>query len=165
MNFIINIIENKKSKYIIWSLWAILGIVIIINSIFTNKLEFNSYYMIIVHILAIYWFIFISNYILKENINNFKLIILDSRIFFLIALILLSYTPFYIILENKELAEKLSIYAYYFLVIWVIYELILSKFQNKIEAFKNEIENNKKVKQREKERKEKLAWKRKQKKK
>jgi len=49
---------------------------------------------------------------------------LDARFMFLIALNLLFITPFYIILNKKDIAENYSIYAYYYLVIWVILSLI-----------------------------------------
>jgi hypothetical protein len=165
MNFIFQLSENKKTKILIWILSVILLVIIILNSFYPRKITFNNYYMILTHIIAIYWFIHIFKFIFNENSNSFKISLLDSRIFFLIALALLFYTPFYILLENKKTAENLSIYAYSFLVIWVIYEIILSKFENKINALQSSALANKKVKERKKERKEKLAWKRKLKKK
>jgi hypothetical protein len=165
MNFIFKLSENKKTKILIWILSVILLVIIILNSFYPRKITFNNYYMILTHIIAIYWFIHIFKFIFNENSNSFKISLLDSRVFFLIAITFLFYTPFYIILENKKTAESLSIYAYYFLVIWVIYEIVLSKFSNKINALKSSIIANKKVKQKTKERKAKLIWKRKQKKK
>lgn len=49
---------------------------------------------------------------------------IDERFYFLISLIILIFVPLELILENKELAEKLSIYVYYFLCIWVIISII-----------------------------------------
>lgn len=159
MNFVLNIINSKKTQIFIWIISVILLIIIILNSIYPQKIEFNNYYMIITHIIALYWFIQIINLIYNENWNQFKYIFLDSRIFFLIALLFLFYTPFYLILENKKIAEELSIYAYYFLVIWVIYEIVLSKFEKKINSIKQIAINNKTNTEKKKDRLEKLALK------
>jgi hypothetical protein len=144
---LLEIIKKNKIDTFISILSSILLIIIILNSFYPRQIEFNKYYMIIVSIIALYWFINIGNYIHKENWEIIKYTLLDSRIFFLIALIFLFYTPFYIILEDKRLAEKLSIYAYYFLVLWVIYEIVLSKFNTKIESNKNIEIHNKQLKE------------------
>jgi len=47
----------------------------------------------------------------------------DSRISFFMALMILVYIPIYLIMWEKDFAEKMSIYAYYFLIIWVVVEL------------------------------------------
>ncbi len=48
---------------------------------------------------------------------------LDTRFSFLISLVLLVYTPFLIFFKDNKLAESFSIYAYYFLIIWVLLEI------------------------------------------
>ncbi len=53
----------------------------------------------------------------------------DSRYFFLIALFLLIYTPIFIYFKDQKIAENLSIYAYYALIFWVVYEIILYRFK------------------------------------
>ena len=44
----------------------------------------------------------------------------DARIFFAIALLLLLYVIYFLMIQNSLMAEKLSIYVYYFLVAWVV---------------------------------------------
>jgi hypothetical protein len=164
MNIVMNIIDNKKTYIFIWFISAILFAIIVWNSIYPKEIEFHNYYMIITHILALFIFLKILKIILAENWNTFKFIFLDSRTFFLIALMFLYYTPFYIILKDVKIAEQLSIYAYYFLVLWVIYEIILSKFENKVNSIKHIAISNMENLEKKKERLEKLEQKKKEKK-
>lgn len=48
------------------------------------------------------------------------LFLLDSRFIYYIALVLLIFVVGFIIIDNKFVAEKLSIISYYYLVLWVI---------------------------------------------
>ena len=49
---------------------------------------------------------------------------IDSRFLILPALILLGYLPFLLIGAQKELAEKIAVYVYYFLVVGVVLQII-----------------------------------------
>lgn len=64
------------------------------------------------------------------------LFLVDSRLSFFIAFIFLSFTPMYLIIWNTAKAEILSIYAYYFLVIWVILSIVESIFDKKEQNLK-----------------------------
>lgn len=63
------------------------------------------------------------------------LFVFESRLPFLIALILLSYCPIFLITNNNANAELFAVYTYYFLCIWVITQILEFKF--------NEIKSNK----------------------
>lgn len=159
----LDFIKNNKINSLVWLIWWILFLIIILNSFFPEKIEFHNYHIILVHITIFSLIYKIWIYILTVNENNIKIALLDSRLYFLIAIILFIHTPFYLILEKKEIAENLSIYAYHLLILWVIYEIILSKFDNKIQSIKNSIKSSNIIKERNKERKQKLSWKRKKK--
>jgi len=114
------------------------------NMFYTKNKNVNI--LIKIWILIIIWILLF----IKLNLLNFLIIFfiiasillnIDSRISFLIALILLIYTVFYIsIWNNKEIAEKLSIYAYYFLIIWVWLEIFSNSNLN-IDMFKKNIKD------------------------
>jgi len=76
---------------------------------------------------------------------------IDSRFLILPAILLLGYCPFLLIAKNNTLAENIAIYAYYFLVVGVLIQIIenfrnkeiklnftetLSKISKKINSFK-----------------------------
>jgi hypothetical protein len=92
----------------------------------------NFYLRIFIFSLITFFLIFfnisIINFLILIFILFSFLFNLDSRITFLIALILLFYTVYSIWIWNKKLAETFSIYAYYFLIIWVFQEIIISLF-------------------------------------
>jgi len=85
----------------------------------------------------IYWisplvlfFVYKTHLYINKTKEKYKFkFIFDSRYFFLIALVLLIYTPIYLYFNDKKIAEQLSIYAYYFLVMGVIYEIIIWNFK------------------------------------
>ena len=117
----INIFQNKK--YLIS--FVIYSVIIY----FLSFIELKTKVLAIISPLVLYFIYNIYNYIQQDK-TKFKLnFLIDSRYFFLIALVLLIYTPIYIYFKDQKFAETLSIYAYYFLVIWVVYEIISSKFQ------------------------------------
>lgn len=100
------IIKNIKNIFVwIWNYKKILIFLIILSGIYLWNQE-NIYHFFI------WGFFFTSIYFS-----------LDSRLSFLFALFLLLWVPLFLILEKKETAEIYSIYAYYFLVIWVIVSL------------------------------------------
>ncbi len=53
---------------------------------------------------------------------------LDSRISFLVSLVLFLYIAVFLLLGNEIASEKLSIYAYYFLIIGVVVQICESVF-------------------------------------
>lgn len=115
---------NKKYKKII-----IVYFVYIIFILLLSFIELKTKILSIMTPLIVYFVYYIHNYI-KQTKTIYKYnFLIDSRYFFLIALILLIYTPIFIYFKDQKIAENLSIYAYYFLVIWVIYELITQKFE------------------------------------
>lgn len=118
----INIAKNINKLIYTYILY-----IIIIFFFFSEKLETQILFIITPLIIYISYKIhlYINDTSEKYKIN----FLIDSRYLFLIALILLIYTPIHLYFENKELAEELSIYSYYFLVIWVFYEIIISKFK------------------------------------
>lgn len=153
---------KKTDFYIFWKIKDIVtkySIKIVKNFVFGKIISFikfilNSIYnyrKIIFWIGLFYWIYVISG----DNLFNLLTLAflvysiylkIDSRVSFFIALILLIITPLLLILEKKELAESYSVYAYYFLVIWVvisIYENINLKFGilNKIVLFFNKVKN------------------------
>ncbi len=81
-----------------------------------------KYITVLIYIILTYKFIEYN--ILSEIIIGYilfcLLFLVDSRISFLIALCFLSFVPVYLIIWDNTKAENLSIYAYYFLIIWVI---------------------------------------------
>lgn len=56
---------------------------------------------------------------------------LDSRIAFFWALLIFFYIPIYLIAGNSIVAESLSIYAYYFLIIGVVVQIQQALFSKK----------------------------------
>ena len=53
---------------------------------------------------------------------------LDSRVSFLVSLVLFLYIAVFLLLGNDVASEKLSIYAYYFLIIGVVVQICESVF-------------------------------------
>jgi len=85
----------------------------------------KSLIFIIIWVL-LYSYLSLINYLITLFIVFSIIFINDWRISFLIALLLLLYTVFHITIWDKKLAEQFSIYAYYFLVIWVWIEILSS---------------------------------------
>lgn len=94
-----------------------------------------KYLIIIIYILISYKFFdyLIINKIIFWYILFSILFVIDSRISFAIALIFLSFSPIYLIIWQNNIAENLSIYAYYFLVIWVFTSIIESIIIKKLD--------------------------------
>lgn len=127
LNFLKNKLDFIKKIKFKKTLWIYIIYSIIIY--FLSFIELKTKALFIITPIVFYFVYNIYNYI-KENKTKFRFkFLIDSRYFFLIALILLIYTPIFIYFKDQKLAEKLSIYAYYFLVFWVSYELITTKFQ------------------------------------
>ena len=120
-----NIIKFLKKFFNLF----VLNIVIYTGLVFLFTTELKTQVLAIVTPIVIYFIYKIYNHINDTKEKYTLKFLFDSRYLFLIALVLLVYTPIYIYLEDKKTAETLSIYAYYFLVVWVIYEIIISKFQ------------------------------------
>jgi len=123
----------SKIKKLVWLSKAIysnkiLSAYIIISIISFVLIESKTKILYIITPVVIYFVYKMYKHISDTKEKSKNLLIIDSRYIFLIALVLLIYTPIYIYLWNKELAENLSIYAYYLLLIWVIYEIVSSKF-------------------------------------
>jgi len=123
------ILTNKLLLTLIFFVWFILLTLVILNSFYPEQVPFYKNYLYLLHFLVVYLNLYLIIYILKTQDFWF-----DSRYFFLIALNLLIYTPFYIILKQQKIAEQLSIRAYYAMVAGVIVEILLmileSKFKN-----------------------------------
>ena len=106
--------------------WFILLALVVFNSFYPKQVPFKKEYLYLVHFLVVYLNIFLLIYIWQT-----KDCIIDSRYLFLAALNLLIYTPFYLILKEKKIAEQLAIYAYYCMVWWVVLEIILMILSSK----------------------------------
>ena len=128
---LLNFLQSRLIILLITFVWFIIFLLIILNSFYPTKIPFKIEYLYLVYFIAFYLDIYLILYIWKT-----KDFILDSRYLFLIALNLLIFTPFYIILKQHKVAEQLSIYAYYALVAWVVFEIILNILSNKLK--KNE---------------------------
>lgn len=79
----------------------------------------------IFNVFIFFYFLFLTPilHILILSVNKDK----DSffsRNIFLIALIILSFVPFFLMVDYKQTAEKLSIYVYYLLILWVISSIV-----------------------------------------
>ncbi len=101
-----------------------------------KNLFIRIFLLIFFTILLLFLELEIINFLILEFIIFSIFFKLDSRISFSIALVLLCYTIFFIFFEDKKMSEILSIYAYYFLIIWVwleIFQNLLSKKQIKNE--------------------------------
>ncbi len=59
------------------------------------------------------------------------LFLIDGRVNFIVALILLWFTPVYLVIWDSKKAELLSIYAYYFLIIGVFMTIVEGYFIKK----------------------------------
>lgn len=81
-----------------------------------------KYILVLTYVIVAYKFLKFN--ILTEILLGYTICCLifyiDSRISFLITLCFMSFVPAYILVWDKLKAENLSIYAYYFLVIWVL---------------------------------------------
>ena len=108
----INYYKRNYKNYLVFS-FVLTFVFFILNKIILRIELFNIfiffYFLFLVPILHI---LILS--IKKEKESFF------SRNTFLIALIILSFVPFYLAVDYKQTAEQLSIYVYYFLILWVI---------------------------------------------
>lgn len=117
-SYLLNMIFKDKNQQKKW---------LFIKNIF---LQFSLLLLILIWI----YFLFnlsLINYLIIWFIISSIIFSIDSRISFSIALILLFYVVFYISSWDNKTAEKLSIYTYYFLVIWVWLEILSSLLENK----------------------------------
>lgn len=128
---IVKFMENRVIVTFILFFLFILIFLIVLNSFYSNTVPFKKEYLYLLHFLVFYLDVYLVLYIWKT-----KDFILDSRFVFLIALNLLIYTPFYIILNQQKIAEQLSIRAYYVMVVWVLLEMFLTILNSKLK--KNE---------------------------
>ncbi len=127
----LNFLQNRFLVLIIMFIGFVIFLLIILNSFYPDKIPFKTEYLYLVYFLVFYLDLYLILYIWKT-----KDFILDSRYLFLIALNLLIFTPFYIILKQQKIAEQLSVYAYYAMVAWVVFEIIINILLNKFK--KNE---------------------------
>jgi len=107
-----------------------------------SSLNFNFQWVNVIKyliiIIYVFWgykyldWIFINKVIIWYILVS-ALFLIDSRISFAIALFLLSFTPIYLLIWQNEIAESISIYAYYFLLIWVIIGIIENIFIKKLD--------------------------------
>jgi len=118
---ILKLLTHKLFLAFILFFVFILLLLVVLNSFFSDQIPFQKEYLYLVHFLVIYLDLYLILYIWKT-----KDFIIDSRYLFLIALNLLIYTPFYIILKQHRIAEQLSVRAYYALVAWVVFEIIIT---------------------------------------
>ncbi len=104
---------------------------------YTEKIDkylfLKIFILIILIIILIFFKVTIINFATLFFIIFAILFKLDPRLSFLLALFLLCYTVLFILIEDKKIAEQLSIYAYYFLIIWVWLEITENLFFKKIE--------------------------------
>jgi len=116
-------------------------IINMIHSDSDNKNEWlflkNIILKIFLFLTILIWMYFLFNFSLINYLITWFIISsiifqIDSRISFSIALILLLYVIFYISFWDQKIAENLSIYAYYFLVIWVWIEILSNIFDKNI---------------------------------
>lgn len=123
-------ILQKFSQVCYYFMFILLCSYIILSLVFDKKVDIPVQILAIFSLLllpiidGIYNSIFeqdmsSSMYPVKKKIITF----LDSRIFFGGALILFCYVVFFLILWDSPAAEKFSIYAYYLLLIWVIFQI------------------------------------------
>jgi hypothetical protein len=87
-----------------------------------------------IHILLLFSFLIfplfdgiISNFLREKKI-------FDGRSFFVGALLIFCFVAFYLIFWENQRAESLSIYAYYLLIAWVVWQVwenIISSKKNK----------------------------------
>ena len=127
-----SILTYRLVLIFVYFLAFVLFILVILNSFFPHQIPFQKEYLYLIHILVIYLDVYLILYIWKT-----KDFVLDSRFAFLVALNLLIYTPFYLILKDNKFAEQLSIWAYYMLIIWVVWEIIANIVYNKFISKKN----------------------------
>lgn len=139
VSFYYTLISSSQIAFILKSIKKILRfkIVLFFSEIWKKFLWFLWKQRIILFSWLLLYILYQWN---TENIYNFLtlsilvlsiIFSLDSRISFLIALCLLLLIPLFLILEKKDLAETYSIYAYYFLVIWVVVSLYESIYNKK----------------------------------
>ncbi len=65
----------------------------------------------------------------------FFILKIDSRFFILAAILHLWFAPFMLIINNKEIANQTAIYAYYYLIIGVLYQFFEKKPKLNLEFF------------------------------
>jgi hypothetical protein len=108
---ILKILTSRLVLLIVFFIAFVLLVLVILNSFYPDKFPFSIQYLYLLHFLVIYLNLYLIIYIWKTKDTVF-----DSRWFFLVALNLLIYTPFYLILDQKKIAEQLAIRAYYAMV-------------------------------------------------
>lgn len=123
----LNFLTSKTVLTIVYFVAFILITLVVLNTVYPDKISFKQEYIYLLHFIVLYIDIYLILYIYKT-----KDFFVDSRFLFLIALNLLIYTPFYIILKQQKIAEQLSIYAYYSMVLWVVCEIWIMFLSNKL---------------------------------
>ena len=131
INKILNFLQSRLVVLFVLFICFVLVLLFIFNLLFPYKITFEPQYLYLLYLLLFYLNLYLVLYIWKT-----KDFVLDSRYLFLIALNLLIFTPFYIVLKQQKIAEQLSIWTYYILFIGVIYEIILNILAGKLK--KNE---------------------------
>ncbi len=118
--FIELFIESTKKSFTFANLWL------------RYKDNVYKYIWLVLLSIGLYFYNIDIEYIWITIFLIFSLLFkIDSRISFVLALLLLIITPLYLIIWDKEIAERVSIFAYYMLIIWVILEIKNQVFQNK----------------------------------
>ncbi len=113
-------VYEKSTKFIHPSLALAFSYALIIANMFLSP-----------KIYSLEW-AFLGFLIIAVIFYDFKI---DSRFLILPALILLGYIPFLLIGSQKEIAENVAVYVYYFLVVGVVLQIIeyYKKIQNSID--------------------------------
>ena len=107
-----SILTYRLVLIFVYFLAFILFVLVLLSSFFHHQIPFKKEYLYLLDILVVYLDIYLILYIWKT-----KDFVLDPRFAFLVALNLLIYTPFYLILKENKFAEQLSIWAYYMLIV------------------------------------------------
>ncbi len=125
VDFILNnlIKESKSSKEIISKDY------LKIKKISKNVIFFLSKYFLeiikIIFIIAIFYFWNNQLFNILIWLSLFLSIFykVSQIIYFTIALLLLLFVPLFLIIQKSNIAENISIYVYYFLVIWTVFSI------------------------------------------
>jgi hypothetical protein len=99
-------------KLIVFFVTAVLFSLVIFHNFYPQKIPFKKEYFYLLHFLVIYLNIYLIIYIWKT-----KEFLIDGRRAFLVALNFLIYVPFYLLIKEEKIAEKLAIWAYYAMVL------------------------------------------------
>ena len=124
------ILNNKIIYLAIYFLGFIVFWILIFNMIFADKIVLNESYLYLFKGLSVVLGVYILSYIFKDSKDIFDFVS-DSRLLFLVALVFLVYTVFYLIIWDEKIAESYSIKAYYFLIWWVLLEILKNIFSEK----------------------------------